>query len=505
MHNFCTCLTKIQYNVFLHFLGRPTKTEPQRNILVIGTKDSGKSTLIDCLANYTLGVEWEDNFTLRITDPEENDNPHRLKWINVYTIPSTTNTVLPFAVNVVDVSGFSKVRPSRLDDKDVVDNLKKFMQNPVAHEVDNFSSVWFVHSAKDTTVSPMYQHIYNELVQMYGNDIHTKIKTFVTHTSKNDKVFVKKSVAGPGLLDGSEMSVRNMIAFNRMSETPYSNAAEVGANLKGSWSDNLAIMANLSEEVANEKPMSIFITPKNLERREKVTEGFRQLNNLLRIGCQRLQVMYQEKHAIEEKVSPEEIIAQVPDFEYKIQEPVKVIEKSPYCGEEVTNCSVCFVTCHSKCSIRKDEDKRRCWAMTDGYCRICPGKCYWDQHFNRAFQLFVRMEQKTKKFSDLPGEYKVDGNEKTSVLLKALAESSDEAKMYVEGTLEKATRNLQVIDEMSGRKVSTQSECIDVIIHEEMRDGMPDWENRVKILKMLKNEGRLGIRIKGKEHTEKLL
>ena len=472
-------------------LGKPSNTDPQKNILVVGAADSGKRTLIDCLANYALGVKWQDKFTLRMTDGSKNQ-----KGISVYTIPSTTQTKTPFAMNVVDMPGFSTVHQNPKEDKDAIDNLKKFIETPRIHGVDSVSAVWFVHHAQTTEISPMYNYIYKELVKLFGKQLGKMYANVVTFAGN-----AKRKVPVLKAIEESELPAESTyFVFKK------SNKKSADENSEISWSDTISTLNDLSTKLESETPVSSCITTENLEKREQATLGLRQMSNLVRLRCQNIQVMEQEQRFIDKRVTGDTIIDQVQDFEYKVVKTVKIKRELPNCGEEVTNCSICFVTCHKNCAIVDDDDKKQCVAMKDGYCRVCPGKCFWDQHFNRAFQIFLRMEVTKKKFSDLPRKYEIDGKEKVDVLLKALHRTSHETTILVKDTLEKAAANIQLISEVSGRFTpSNYNDSIDIIIHEEMRDGMPDWENRVEILKSLKQKGKLGVRIKGKGHTEQLL
>ncbi|KAK9395882.1 hypothetical protein NXF25_019243 [Crotalus adamanteus] len=52
----------------MYQLGEENKEVPQKVILVMGTTESGKTTLINGMINYILGVQWEDNFRFRLID-----------------------------------------------------------------------------------------------------------------------------------------------------------------------------------------------------------------------------------------------------------------------------------------------------------------------------------------------------------------------------------------------------------------------------------------------------
>lgn len=52
----------------------------------------------------------------------------------------------------------------------------------------------------------------------------------------------------------------------------------------------------------------------------------------------------------------------------------------------VTNCRICFNTCHKGCAFKDDEDKHRCIAMDEsGHCKNCVKRCRWDVHKNEPF------------------------------------------------------------------------------------------------------------------------
>ena len=452
---------------------------------MIGAGDNGKSTLIDCVVNHALGVKWSDGFTLRVTD---GSNQH--KGISVYTIPSITDTTASFAMNIVDTPDLST-----FNEKEFVINLRRFIKNPVTHGVDSIHAVWFVYNCHATKVSPAYLSIYKQLADILGQPLIHKITNVITLANVDKEVLLLQAIEDSGLPNSNVHFV-----------LPVSSKMSVETNLQTSWSKTLNTLNSLTEQLENETPVSLHISSDDLEKRERAIEGLRQLNSLVRISCQKIKVMQQETHFIKERVKADNMIDQVRDFQYTVIKPVKVKRELPYCGEEVTNCSICFVTCHSQCAIEKDEEKELCCAMENGYCTVCPGQCYWDQHFNRAFQIFLRMVRQTKKFSDFPGEYKVDGKEKVSALVKVVMDTVDETRRVLKDTLEKAAANLHIISQLTGKHTPKDyDKCIDIIIHEEMRDGMLGWESRVEILKRMKEEGKLGVRIKGKQHTEKML
>ena len=280
------------------------------------------------MANHALGVKWNDKFSLRITDPDESASVSDPKWINIYTIPSTLQTAIPFVLNLVDVPGFSTVRQNSADE-DVISNLKKFMKNPIAHEIDSFSGIWFVYQAHLQKIPTIYNRLYKELVNVYGRSVDQCITNLITFADGDEaECPVTYAIDEAGLPNERIMTFNNMLVFNKNQAIPYSSADKFEKKLKYEWSNSQIGLNELSGRVESSQAISVHISPEDLERRERTTEGLRQLNTLIRMGCQQLQVMQQEKYMIKETVNEKQIIAEVLDFEYEICKPVKVKRES---------------------------------------------------------------------------------------------------------------------------------------------------------------------------------
>ena len=55
-------------------IGNPVKDfYDEKTILLVGATGSGKSTLVDAIANYIMGVSFEDPFRFKMVTLEENE------------------------------------------------------------------------------------------------------------------------------------------------------------------------------------------------------------------------------------------------------------------------------------------------------------------------------------------------------------------------------------------------------------------------------------------------
>ena len=61
----------------------------EKTIMLVGATGSGKSTLVDGLANYLLGVKWDDPYRLSIVDLEEEEQTTLQNQVpTIFQIPS---------------------------------------------------------------------------------------------------------------------------------------------------------------------------------------------------------------------------------------------------------------------------------------------------------------------------------------------------------------------------------------------------------------------------------
>ena len=103
------------------------------------------------------------------------------------------------------------------------------------------------------------------------------------------------------------------------------------------------------------------------------------------------------------KIDLESQLSQIAKYEneinsnksYKISKRSKV-PKTKFVDHDVTQCNNCFFSCHERCKV--GEDKIRCWAISNGFCTQCKGKCPVSAHVNST--QIITMVDKVEKIRD---------------------------------------------------------------------------------------------------------
>ncbi|CAG2247510.1 unnamed protein product [Mytilus edulis] len=91
----------------------PEKNTKEKTIMLVGGIGSGKSTLINCIANYVIGVTWQDPFRFTLMDLDKsrqvkapNKALSKTEWITCYTIFSDACRRIDYTINLIDTPGF---------------------------------------------------------------------------------------------------------------------------------------------------------------------------------------------------------------------------------------------------------------------------------------------------------------------------------------------------------------------------------------------------------------
>ena len=164
-------------------VGKPTGSVAHKTIFLVGATGSGKSTLVDAMVNYILGVKWDDPFRFKVV-PDENQCGTRC--ITSYTIHHTEGMTILYTLTIIDTPGFG--------DEGTMKTICEFFVHSET-KIDYINAIGFVASSVDRKLSPTQNYVISSVLSIFGKDIRDNVRLLATFTDGSFPPVVEACVA----------------------------------------------------------------------------------------------------------------------------------------------------------------------------------------------------------------------------------------------------------------------------------------------------------------------
>ncbi|KAK9971300.1 hypothetical protein ABG768_024674 [Culter alburnus] len=154
--------------------GQRDRNKQNRVILMVGETGAGKTTLINTMINYLLGVKFEDQEFYQIT--EETEKHFQTSAVTIYEVFVEEN---PTSLTIIDTPGYGNTE-GLVKDREISEYLSRlFSDEDGIHYID---SVCFVMKASENRISEKELYIFHSVLSLFGRDIENNIVFLLTHS-----------------------------------------------------------------------------------------------------------------------------------------------------------------------------------------------------------------------------------------------------------------------------------------------------------------------------------
>ncbi|XP_075773034.1 uncharacterized protein LOC102448712 [Pelodiscus sinensis] len=473
-------------------LGEETHCDkvPNKVIMVMGATGSGKTTLINGMINYVLGVQWKDEFRFKLIHEITNRSQaeSQTSEVTAYEINHTEGFKITYSLTIIDTPGFGDTRGIE-HDKKLTEKIRAFFSTPGA--IDHIDAVCFVVQASLARLTHTQRYVFDSVLSIFGKDIKDNILILVTFADgqtppvleaiKESKVPCAKDAEG------------HPVHFKFNNSALFAGKAGGGKGRSNFdamfWDMGAGSMQTFFNSLRDLKTKSLTLTQEVLMERVKLEVAVQGLQPQIKAGLTKLEELRQTQRALQQhKVDMEAN----KDFEYEVEQTVAVKEDISGKGVFLTNCQMCHFTCHDNCIYANDEDKKKCWAMNQsGHCDICPGKCIWSTHFNQKYKWRYEVQREKRTYAELQEKYKKASGEvmTTETVIQRLREEYYNVKAIVIVLIEESSTSLQRLQEIALKpNPLTTPDYIDLMISSEELEVKPGYQERIKSLREVREQ-----------------
>ncbi|KAK9952911.1 hypothetical protein ABG768_016939 [Culter alburnus] len=159
--------------------GERNKNKPHKIILVVGETGTGKTTLINVMINYMLGVQREDKVWFEITD-DQSDRTSAHSQTSIITVYGFYPQESPVDLTIIDTPGYGDTRGISLD-KEIAESFLSLCTS--AEGVHEIHAVCLVINATQNQLSDRQIYIFDAVQSLFGRDFAENIVLLFTHST----------------------------------------------------------------------------------------------------------------------------------------------------------------------------------------------------------------------------------------------------------------------------------------------------------------------------------
>jgi hypothetical protein len=458
--------------LYKYSIGQSSQARTQEKVLmVVGETGAGKTTLINGMINYILGVQWEDDFRFKLIKEEggKSQAHSQTQSITAFTIHQMEGSPLSYTLTIIDTPGFGDTEGLKKDIF-ITSQIKEFfsMQNGI----DHLNGIGFIEKSSGGRLTSRRRYIFDAILSIFGKDMVKNIFLMINFCDGAPPP-VLEAVKEAGIPFQKYFQFNNSALFSEEKDNRFPAMF---------WEMGFESFKEFFNDFEKSDSISLRLTEDVLEERKKLETTVNGLLPQIEAAQLKLNEFLREEAML---LTYKDQIEANKNFTW-----VDMVSKQRKVdlprGVHTTNCLKCNATCHLSCAYANDNDKYKCSAMdgggiTNAVCRVC--KCSWRDHCNNPYRFEVYQEQVTKTYDTIKARYESGIEGKTTVegIIQSLNTDLECLCAKIFCMIQEVQQCLHRLDEIALKpNPLTQIAYIDQLIVCEKREAKFGWDDRVK-------------------------
>ncbi|XP_046438800.1 uncharacterized protein LOC124190248 [Daphnia pulex] len=158
-------------------------SQNRKVIILMGATGSGKSTLINGMINYILGVQWKDPFRFKCVREDSsvvrNEAHSQTDSVTAYTLHHREGMAIPYSITLIDTPGYGDTRGIERD-KEITKCIHLFLTQQQEIQIDQIHAICFVAASADSRLTPTQRYVLDSVLSIFGEDVKENIRLLVT-------------------------------------------------------------------------------------------------------------------------------------------------------------------------------------------------------------------------------------------------------------------------------------------------------------------------------------
>uniref|UniRef100_A0A3Q2QT49 Uncharacterized LOC105924958 n=1 Tax=Fundulus heteroclitus TaxID=8078 RepID=A0A3Q2QT49_FUNHE len=380
-------------------VGEKDETKLNKTILLVGETGAGKSTLINALFNYAVGVKFEDEVWFHIVkDEKRSQTESQTSDVIVYQIFGFEGQTLPFSLTIIDTPGFGDTR-SQEKDKVVSQRLiDLFQSDDGVHELH---AVGLVMKASENRLSDRMKYVFDSVMSLFGKGLEKNIVALVTHSDGGTPENVLQALKAANIKCSKDENNHPVHFLFNNQQNKQRNTERDQRRLKDFWDFTDEEMGCLRDFLKKMKPQSLIKTMEVLNERIRLTACIQNLQERIKeteLKKNKLTNIIKLYNEHKEEMRKNENFTIKYSEVYKDKEPVK----SGWHGamyEGTMICNDCEENCHLGCT--NAWTPKQCKIFKKSHCTVCTNKCHRDRHSKVTWKYVTKTRIVQKTLEDM--------------------------------------------------------------------------------------------------------